>query len=82
MEGAVKGLVRSLDDPFSEFLNANDKADLDSELEGSFEGIGAEITKKDNAIVVVSPLAGSPAQEAGLRAQDIILEVNGESTKD
>lgn len=82
MEGAINGLVYSLEDPFSEFLNKENKAELDSELEGSFEGIGAEITKKDNSIVIVAPLAGSPAQEAGLRAQDVILEVNGESTRD
>lgn len=81
-EGAAKGLVESLGDPYSAYLPPADKKNLDDELKGEFEGIGAELTQKDSLIVVVAPLSGSPAEAAGLRAQDYILEVDGQSTVD
>jgi carboxyl-terminal processing protease len=80
MEGAIKGMVDSLEDPFSEFLNAKDMAELDKELSGSFEGIGAEVGKKDGRIVIIAPLANTPAQRAGIQPQDEIVQINGAST--
>jgi carboxyl-terminal processing protease len=78
VEGATKGLVESLNDPYSSFLPASDKKSLDEELSGQFEGIGAELTEKDGVVVIVAPIAGSPAEKAGLKAKDIILSVDGQ----
>lgn len=79
-EGAVAGLVQSLGDPFSMYLPAQARKDLDNELKGQFEGIGAELTQKDGLITIVAPLDGSPASTAGLKAKDIILKIGDEST--
>lgn len=79
-EGAAAGLVESLGDPFSAYLAPSQKRNLDEELRGEFEGIGAELTQKDQLITVVAPLADSPAEAAGLKASDIILKVDDLST--
>jgi len=76
--GAVKGMVESLGDPYSSFLEANDNQILQQDLSGEIEGIGAELTLKNGKLLVVAPLDDSPAQKAGLKAQDEILKINGE----
>lgn len=76
VEGATKGLVESLGDPYSSYLPASDKKALDEELSGQFEGIGAELTDKNGAITVIAPIAGSPAEKAGLKANDVISSVD------
>ncbi|MEK7535199.1 MAG: S41 family peptidase [Patescibacteria group bacterium] len=81
-EGATSGLVQSLGDPFSMYLPAQARKDLDNELKGEFEGIGAELTQKDGLITVVSPLEGSPAAQAGLMPKDVILKIGDESTSE
>lgn len=80
-EGAVAGLVQSLGDPYSMYLPAQARKDLDAELKGEFEGIGAELTQKDGLITVVAPLDSSPAAKAGLMPQDIVLKIGDESTE-
>lgn len=75
LEGAINGLTSSLNDPFSEFLNKEQSAALAEELVGQFDGIGAEISKKNEYITIVSPLEGSPAEKAGLLPNDEILKV-------
>ncbi|MEK7170752.1 MAG: S41 family peptidase [Patescibacteria group bacterium] len=80
-EGAISGLVESLGDPFSSFLAAQAKKDLDSELSGQFEGIGAELTLKNNLITVIAPLSSSPAASAGLKAKDVIIKIDDSSTE-
>jgi carboxyl-terminal processing protease len=80
IEGATKGLVESLGDPFSEFLNAKENAALSQELSGEFFGVGMEISRKNNSIVVVSPLPGTPAEKADLRPNDIILKIDNLET--
>jgi len=82
LEGAIKGMVNSLDDPFSEFLTANDKREMDIELSGTFNGIGAEVSKKNGKIIIVTPLKNTPADKAGLLPGDEILEVDNEPTYD
>lgn len=82
IEGAAKGLVESLGDPFSEFLNAKENAALTQELSGEFFGVGMEISRKNNSIVVVSPLPGTPAEKAGLQPNDIILKIDKQETSD
>jgi len=79
IDGAIKGMMESLGDPFSEYFSTDDSKDFTESISGSFEGIGAEITQKDNQIVVVSPIKGSPAEKAGIKANDIIVSVDGES---
>lgn len=79
-EGAIEGLLEALDDPYTSYVNAETYELALPELEGSFEGIGAVVTMKDGDLTVVSPIAGSPAEEQGIRAGDKILEVDGEPT--
>lgn len=78
--GAVKGAVESFGDPYTAFFEPTLLQSFKSDLAGEFDGIGAEIGKKDAMIVVVAPLEGMPAQRAGILAKDVIVEVNGEST--
>lgn len=81
-DGLKQGLVNAAGDPYTEYLNAKDTKDFNDELNGTFEGIGAELGKKDQAIVIVSPISGYPAAKAGLRPKDIISDINGQSTLD
>lgn len=80
--GAIKGAVAASGDAYTEFFTPEELVSFRTELRGSFEGIGAEIGKRNNAIVVVSPIENAPADKAGLRAKDVIVSVNGESTAD
>src|SRR5690606_25385636 len=63
-----------------EYLTAEQTKDFDEELNGTFSGIGAELGKDGENIVIVAPIADFPAEKAGLKARDVIIEVNGEST--
>jgi len=78
--GSVAGMVAGLGDPYSVFLDPDASNAFDQEIEGKFEGIGAEIGFKDEHLVIVSPLPGSPAEKAGLKANDAILAINDEDT--
>jgi len=79
--GAIKGMVEQLDDPYSEFLRPEDYQDWEQSLRGEFSGVGIEITIKDDTLTIIAPLAGTPAEQAGLRAGDRILKIDGESTE-
>ncbi len=79
--GALSGLVSSMGDPYSIFMPPEPAKEFTDDLKGKFEGIGAELAMRDNLITVVSPLPESPAEKAGLKAGDKIVEVNGESTE-
>lgn len=81
-DGLKEGLVKAAGDPFTEYLNAEDSKEFTEQLNGSFEGIGAELSKEKESIVIVSPIDGFPAQKAGLKARDIIAEINGETAYD
>lgn len=80
--GAIKGLVSSLGDPYSSFLDPAETKDFDKELAGTLEGIGIEIGLKKQRLTVIAPIEGTPAEKAGLRAGDWILKINDESTVD
>lgn len=81
MDGLQHGLVSAAGDSHTEFLNAQEAKELQEQLSGTFSGIGAELSKdKEDNLVVVAPIAGFPAEKVGLRAKDIILAVDGEST--
>jgi len=79
--GAIKGLVASLGDPYSFFLTPEENKQSKDDLGGKFQGIGAQLGLKDGKIVVIAPLKDSPAEEAGLKTDDLILKVDGESTE-
>lgn len=78
--GAVKGMVGALGDPYSSFLEPTENNQLRQDLSGQFEGIGAELSQKDGRIIIIAPLAETPAEKAGLKPQDKILEINGQDT--
>jgi carboxyl-terminal processing protease len=78
--GAVKGAVEATGDQYTQFFTPEELAQFKTDLKGSFDGIGAEVGKQNDNIVIVAPLEGSPAQRAGLKAKDVIVKVNGEST--
>ena len=80
IEGAIKGYVEGLNDPYSEYLTVDEMADFTEDTEGEYVGIGVYITKdtKNNEIVVYGTMPNSPAQEAGLKTGDIIINIDGE----
>lgn len=80
VHGAIAGMVNSLGDPYTVFLPPKENQDFKSDLEGAFEGIGAQLGSKDDKIVVIAPLKDHPAEKAGVRAGDWIIKVNDEET--
>ena len=75
--GAIKGMVNSYDDPATVYLDPEETKDFEKASSGqSFEGIGAELGYENGNVIVVTPLDGSPAKEAGIRARDYILKVD------
>jgi len=81
LDGLKAGLAQATNDPYTEYFNADDAKKLEEQLTGSFTGIGAELGKdQDKNLIVISPIAGFPADKAGLKAKDIIVEVDGTST--
>lgn len=79
--GSLKGIVSSVGDPYTFFLTPEENKEAKADLGGRFEGIGAQLGLKNNAIMVVAPLKNSPAQAAGISSGDYITKINGESTK-
>lgn len=82
IEGALEGMADSIGDPYTEFLDEVESSSMDEDIQGAFEGIGAEVMKEGEFVRIVSPIAGSPAEEAGLLPNDYIVEVDGESVAD
>lgn len=78
--GGIKGMLKELD-PHTNFLPPEIYKEFESETSGEFGGLGIEITLQDGILTVISPIEDTPAWEAGLKAGDKIVEVNGESTK-
>jgi carboxyl-terminal processing protease len=78
--GAVAGMVGSLQDPYSVFFDPEFAEKFSNELAGEFEGIGAEIGIKKDLLSVIAPLAGTPAEKAGLQSGDRILAIDGVDT--
>src|SRR3990167_4766881 len=73
--GAIKGMVSSLEDPYTFFLTPEENKEAKNDLAGKFEGIGAQLGLQDNRIVIVAPLKNSPAQKANVHAGDYINQV-------
>ena len=80
-EGAMHGLVESLDDPYSEYMDEKGFARLNEMTDGTFGGIGVVLGQRNKEFVVVSPMEGSPGAKAGIEAGDKILKVNDVDTK-
>ena len=78
--GAIAGMVGSLQDPYSVFFDPEFAQKFSKELEGTFDGIGAEIGIKQNEVTVIAPLPGTPASSAGIKAGDRILAIDGIDT--
>lgn len=80
MEGAIKGMLRELD-PHSSYLNKKVFGEMQNETSGQFGGLGVEVTVDDSYITVVSPIEGTPASKAGIKAGDQIVKIGKQSTK-
>lgn len=80
--GAIKGMVNSLGDPYSGFMDPEETKDFGEDITDSFEGIGAELGMKEGILTIIAPIEGTPADKAGLRAGDKIFKISGELTAD
>ena len=80
--GAIKGMVASLNDPYTFFLTPEENKETKKDLEGKFSGIGAQLGMKNNQIIIIAPIKDSPAEKAGIKTGDIIKKVDGQSTAD
>ncbi len=80
--GAISGMAKSLGDPYTSFFDPEEAKRFEQDLSGSFEGIGVEIGLKKNQLTIIAPLKDTPGQKAGLKAGDIIVEINGKNTID
>ncbi len=78
IEAAINGMLTSLD-PHSSYLSPKDALKMREQTRGEFGGLGIEVTQEDGFVKVVSPIDGTPADEAGIEAGDFITHVNGES---
>ena len=78
---AINTMIASLDDPYTKFLDPKEFAEETSSIKGSLKGIGIQIGVKDGKLTVIAPIEDTPAEKAGLKADDEILEIDGRSTK-
>ncbi|CAM5416738.1 Carboxy-terminal processing protease CtpB [Streptomyces afghaniensis] len=80
-DGAIRGMLATLEDPYSVYMDQEAAKQFEQALDSSFEGIGAEISIEEDKMIIVSPIKGSPAEKAGIKAQDQIISVNGENVE-
>ena len=82
-EGAIKGYVEGLEDPYSEFISAEDMSDYTESILGNFVGIGIYMVqdKEADRVKILSPIKNTPAEKAGIQPGDYIIEVDGEEYK-
>jgi carboxyl-terminal processing protease len=79
LNGAIHGMLAVLEDPYTTYMDPESSKQFEQEVDSFFTGIGAEVSLDNGKVVVVTPIKGSPAEKAGLRPKDLILNVNGES---
>ena len=80
--GAIDGLVDSYGDPYTVFMPPADAEQFGEDISGNFGGVGMEVGLRDGVITIISPLPDTPAEAAGLLAGDLIIQIDGVSTKD
>ena len=78
---AIETMIASLNDPYTKFLDPKEFAEETNSIKGSLKGIGIQIGVKDGKLMVIAPIEDTPAERAGILADDEILEINGQSTK-
>lgn len=78
IQGALKGMAESVGDPYTTYLVNDETAQLDETVNGSFGGIGAELKSDQSRVVISTTMEGSPSQQVGLQADDVIIKVDGE----
>ena len=81
-EGALRGYVASLGDPYTVYLNASEAEELSNDLAGQLSGIGVEVGLKNDRLTVIAPIDETPAAKAGIRAGDVIAIIDGQSTSE
>ena len=82
MTGSLKGMVNSLGDPYSVYLDPKMYSELMLETKGSFGGVGIVLGVKEKQLTVVAPIEGTPAEAAGILSGDLIVKIDGQDTKD
>ncbi len=80
--GAISGMVSSFKDPYTSFFPPREAKIFEEDVKGEFGGIGAEVGMREGVITIISPLKDSPAEKIGIKAGDIIVKINNESTKE
>ena len=78
--GSLKGMVNSLEDPYTVFFDPDETKEFKDDLHGSFEGIGAEVSMRSGVLIIISPLKESPAEKAGLLPNDYVLSIDDKDT--
>jgi carboxyl-terminal processing protease len=81
IEGAIQGMLSTLDDPYSVYMDKDTAKQFSDSLDSSFEGIGAEVSESDGKIIIVSPFKNSPAEKAGVKPNDQIIKVDDTSVE-
>ena len=82
VNGAIKGIVESLDDPYSSYLDPKDYTEMQQGISGTFGGIGITVGMRNDHITVIAPIKGTPAYQAGIKADDVITKINDETALD
>ncbi|MCA9397804.1 PDZ domain-containing protein, partial [candidate division WWE3 bacterium] len=80
VDGAIAGMVEAIGDPYTYYLSSSETDTFQDGLDGKYEGIGVQLGYKNDNLIVVAPLEGGPAEKENVKAGDIILAINGEST--
>jgi carboxyl-terminal processing protease len=79
-EGAIRGMLQSLEDPYASYLDPKQFEVESQDFKGFFEGIGAQVGMRDGKLTIIAPIPDTPAERAGIRPGDVILEINKENT--
>lgn len=81
LQGAIEGLVAAYGDPYTTYFPPQEAAAFDEDISGNFSGVGMEVGMRNDLLTVISPLAGTPAEKAGILAGDVLVAINGTSTE-
>ncbi|WP_044476671.1 S41 family peptidase [Oceanobacillus massiliensis] len=79
VEGAIEGMLATLEDPHTSYMDVETVDQFNNQIESSFEGIGAEVSMTNGMVTIVAPIKDSPAEKVGLRPNDQVVTVDGES---